>query len=40
MREMGWDYFTFHKQPDFFIDMVYAFIAAERKADRMRSKRK
>jgi len=40
MRKMGWDWWTYRQQPSFFLDMVYAFIAAEQKADRIRSKRK
>jgi len=37
---MGWDYYTFYNQPDFFIDMIYAFVAAEKKAAKIRSKNK
>ncbi len=36
MREMGWDWWVFHRQPDFFIDMVKAFILAEQKAKQNR----
>ncbi len=32
MREMGWDYWTFQKQPDFWVDICGAFIHAERHA--------
>jgi len=32
MREMGWDLKTLNEQPDGFIYMISAFIAAENKA--------
>lgn len=32
MREMGWDYWTFQSQPNFFIEQVRAFLFAENKA--------
>lgn len=36
IREMGWDYYTFLEQPDWFIDMCIAFINAEIMARRDR----
>lgn len=33
IRIMGWDYWTYQRQPDFFIEMCKAFIAAEQKAE-------
>jgi hypothetical protein len=32
MKEMGWDYWTFQNQPDWFINMIHAFLFAEKAA--------
>lgn len=34
MRMMGWDYWTFQRQPKWFIEMCLYFMAAEIKADK------
>ena len=40
IKIMGWDYWTFQRQPDFFIEMCKAFIAAEQRAENERKTRK
>jgi hypothetical protein len=34
IREMGWDWWTYEMQPDFFIEQIFAFMSAEKKAKR------
>lgn len=37
IRAMGWDWWTYHNQPDFFIKQIRAFLGAEIRAKENRS---
>ncbi len=39
IREMGWDWWTYRRQPAFFIGQVRQFMIAERKAAEKRSRK-
>lgn len=39
MRLMGWDWWTLNRQPNFFIEQIRAFIAAEQRAENSRKEK-